>query len=185
MSASRDRGNVAALSAMLGRRSAQESRITPSLVMAAGAGSSVSAIRDEVTVAVALTAGAPYYWTGTAWELLTSAISGRRLTAICMSSVADPASSVLVTFGTLPRTGTVGASLYASAAGALTETFPGDEDNTTLDAPWVWPLGWQATADQAIIFPCDPYRPRRLSYCLEDGVSQLVIVTREYPADPS
>lgn len=132
-----------------------------------------------------MTPGVVYYYAA-GWLALSPSVGVRAAIAVCIAYVdADPDTSTLLFGGEFARAGTAGAPLYAGAAGAITETFPGDETDETTVAPWVWPIGWQVTSALAIILPCDPYRPRIIKYCLADGVTQLELVMREYPPDPA
>lgn len=182
MSQTRDRLNVASLVRM--RDGAQ-----PIAVANAGAGGGggggLSAWSKSLTVEATLSVGSVYRYSGGSWSALSPSVATRSIFGVCTAYVdGDPDQSTLCLGGEFARTGTAGASLYAGTAGAITETFPGDEDSTATDAPWVWPIGWQFTASLAVLIPCDPYRPRKLTYCLADGSTQLAITTREYPADP-
>lgn len=195
MSATRDKSNVRGLTAMLGGRPPLE---TPqALAVAAtgaggGAGGSAPAgpWSDEIVVAgVTLTVGRPYYLGGSGWTALTSAIDARHTIGVCTAAVAaegeTPASSTILVGGELAHSGTAGAQLYASSGGLLTETYPGDVTDETTGAPWVWAIGWQFSASQAIIQQTDPYRPRLVKLCAEDGETQIEVTVREYPADPA
>lgn len=188
MSRTRDGLNVARLTSLLGGRPPPREFAQPLAVAAAGAGGGAGGplawSRSIEVSGVALTPGAPYYF-DSGWTALTASIGVRRVIGICVAAVADPAASTILLAGEFSRSGTAGASLYASAAGALTETFPGDETDETTAAAWVWPLGWQITTTLAILLPCDPYRPRLLTYCLADGTTQLALTVREYPGDPA
>jgi hypothetical protein len=189
MSRTRDGMNMAALTRMLGGRPPRESADQPLAVAAAGAGGGsgggLSAWSRSLTIEATLSAGLLYYYNA-GWSALSPSIGQRAVIALCtaVDTAADPDTATLLLAGEFARTGTPGAPLYAGTAGAITEAFPGDEDDTTTGAPWVWPIGWQYTADLAILLPCEPYRPRKLTYCLADGVTQLALNMRECPADP-
>jgi hypothetical protein len=189
MSRTRDGLNLGAMVRMLAGPPREADQ--PLRVAAAGAGGGggggggLAAWAKEITLAgTALTVGRAYYWTGSAWAALTPSIATRATIAVCTAAVTEsPAASTLLVAGEFSRSGTVG-PLFAAASGVITSTYQGDEDDVTTTAPWVWPLAWQVDAGTAIVLPCDPYRPRRLTYCLADGETQLVVTVREFPADP-
>lgn len=186
MSRARDTLNLAAVARMLGGRPPRELAEQPQLIAAAGAGGGggISAWAKSLTVEATLSVGTVYRYSG-GWSALSPSVGTRSVIGVCTAFVdGAPDQSTLCLGGEFARAGTAGASLYAGTAGAITETFPGDEDSTSTSAPWVWPIGWQLTSSLAVLIPCDPYRPRKLTYCLADGTTQLVITTREFPADP-
>ncbi len=188
MSNPRSRANVAALLKLLGRAPPPPETAQPMAVAAAGAGggsAAASAWSRSITVNATLTVGRLYYYSA-GWAALTPSIGTRQVFGVCTAYVdADPDVSTLVMAGEFARSGTLGALLYADADGVITETFTGDSTDETTGAPWVWPIGVQIATDTALIFPCDPYRPRLLKYCLDDGATQLEITTYEYPPDPA
>jgi hypothetical protein len=187
----RSRANAAALLKLLGQQAPPPEAAQPIAVAAAGAGGSgeagLAAWSKSITLdGTALTVGSVYYNASGTWTSLTPAHGSRASIAVCVAASAEePVSSTLLLGGELARSGTAGAPLFASDTGTVTETYPGDVTDETTAAPWVWPIGWQSTADVAIILPCDPYRPRLLTLCLADGVTQLAVTLREFPADPA
>jgi len=188
MSRTRDGLNTAALRLLGGRPPIEVPQ--PLAVAAAGCGGggeagATSPWSHSEVVEATLTAGNVYYLNGSTWTALSPTVATRAVTAVCTAYVNDdPDLSTLLFGGVFARTGTAGVPLFAGASGAITETLPGDSDDETTEAPWVWPIGWQITGALAIFLPCDPYRPRLISYCLADGETQLEIITREYPPDP-
>ena len=192
MSSARDRLNAAGLLKLLGHAAPPREAPQPLAVAAAGAGGGGSApglttwARSVILDGVELTSGRAYYLNGSAWSVLTPAVNTRAAIAVCTSVVTDPTSqSTLILAGEFPHSGTDGASLYASDSGVISETFPGNANSESTAAPWVWPIAWQYSGTLAILMPCDPYRPRKIKYCLADGETQLELVMREYPADPA
>lgn len=185
MSAARDRLNARALAALGSTPSEVPGRMLSAALAAPPAGGLATWAKPLALSGSALTVGRAYYHNGSGWTALSTSVGARHPIAICTAAVSDPAASTLLLAGEWARSGTAGTILYADASGDVTATYPGDEDDETTGAPWVWQLGWQITADLAIILPQDPYRPRKLTYCLADGETQLEIVTREYPADPA
>jgi hypothetical protein len=190
MSRTRDLLNVSAMTRMLGGRPPIEVP-QPIMVAAAGAGGGgggggLAAWSGETVVAATLTVGKVYYLSSGTWTELTPSIDHRATIAVCTAcdTTPDPDQATMLYGGAFARTGSAGFPLFAGAAGLITETFPGDETDETTTAPWVWPIGWQVTSSLAVLIPCDPYRPRRLTYCLTDGETQLQLTMREYPADP-
>jgi hypothetical protein len=186
----RNRANVAALLKLLGRAPPPPENVQPIAVAAAGAGGEggggLAAWSGETVAAATLTAGKVYYLSSGTWTELTPSIDHRATIAVCIAcdTTPDPDQATMLYGGAFARTGSAGFPLFAGASGVITETYPGDETDETTTAPWVWPIGWQITSSLAVLIPCDPYRPRRLSYCLVDGETQLEITMREYPADP-
>lgn len=189
MSAGRDRENAAGLLKLLGLVPPAPEIEQPLDVAAAGAGGGsaggLSAWSRSITIEAALTPGLVYYYAA-GWSALSPSVGTRAVIGVCTAYVdGDPDTSTLLLAGEYARSGTAGALLYAGAAGAITETFPGNEDDETTGAPWVWPIGWQYDATLAIILPpTEPYRPRIIRYCLADGTTQLDLTMREIPPDP-
>jgi len=188
MSVSRDRANVASLARMLGGRPpAEVSQPLVSTAIGAGGGGGGGGLSAWVFIesapGVTLTIGAPYYYAAGGWTPLSSSIVGRRTVGVCIAASSDPAGSTLLIAGEFARSGTAGVRLFASPSGSITETFPGNQADETAGAPWVWSIGWQISSTRAVILPCDPYRPRLVTYCLTDGSTQAAIVVRESPAD--
>jgi hypothetical protein len=138
----------------------------------------------SVQVGSGFTANTVYYRSvgSVAWAALDGSIGERAAVALCTES--DGSTATLLINGKFARSGTPGDTLFVSYGGAITTTYPGDEDSEDTSAVWVWQIGVQVTSTEASISPCDPYRPRRISYCGTDGTTQVVIVTREYPEDP-
>lgn len=181
MSQTRDRLNVASLARM--RDGAQPIAVANAGAGGGGGGGLAAWVLTESAPGVTLSLGAPYVYDAGAWAPLTSAFVGRRTVGVCVAVSSDPVGSTLLIAGELDRSGTAGARLFADAAGAITEVFPGNQTDETSAAPLVWAVGWQISATRALILPCDPYRPRLVTYCLTDGTTQSTIVVRESPTD--
>jgi hypothetical protein len=188
MSLTRDILNVEALKRMVGDRvSPDVAQAIAVCAQAAGSGPALATRWQSIfeVTGTTLTVGRAYRWSGGSWVAVTSSLGTRAAVAVCIASSGSPAASTMLQAGEMDRSGTAGASIYLNATGDLTHTYPGDEDNETTTAPWVWPVGWQFSSSLAIILPCDPYRPRRIKYCLIDGATQIEVVMREYPPDPA
>ena len=151
-------------------------------ILAAGA----SAGNANITVSAeqVLGVGLPVYYSsyGACWAQLTPLIASDAMKGVVIAFTPavgeSPAFSTILLWGTWQHDGTIGESLYAGETD-LTTVYPGLPDDTTDQAPWVHFMGQQISNEIALIQPAAVFRPRRIQYCLADGITQVVFIMTE------